>query len=218
RGRARSTGARSRGRRGRPRRARRPRAPRRRSRPGRRSGRSCRGRGPRRCGRGRRRGARGACRGGRGRAGRGTRERGWGRRAGGTCGRNAGSAGNGKGSEARAVCNRREDVARWRISVRFRRVSCPSFLDPPANPMANSYPNLTRAAGRFGIIAGGVLLLILIAAGCMTKSIGAGEQGVKYSYFSGTNLGESYGEGFHVFWPWEQIIDYDVRVNNQDEE
>jgi len=84
--------------------------------------------------------------------------------------------------------------------------------------MANSYPNLTRAAGRFGIIAGGVLLLILIAAGCMTKSIGAGEQGVKYSYFSGTNLGESYGEGFHVFWPWEQIIDYDVRVNNQDEE
>lgn len=84
--------------------------------------------------------------------------------------------------------------------------------------MANSYPNLTRAAGRFGILFGGILFLMLIAAGCMTKSIGAGEQGVKYSYFSGTNLAESYGEGFHVFWPWEQIIDYDVRVNNQDEE
>lgn len=84
--------------------------------------------------------------------------------------------------------------------------------------MANSYPNLTRAAGRFGVIFGGILLLMLIAAGCMTKSIGAGEQGVKYSYFSGTNLEESYGEGFHVFFPWEQMIDYDVRVNNQDEE
>lgn len=84
--------------------------------------------------------------------------------------------------------------------------------------MANSYPNLTRAAGRFGIIFGGILFLMLIAAGCMTKSIGAGEQGVKYSYFSGTNLAESYGEGFHVFFPWEQMIDYDVRVNNMDEE
>jgi regulator of protease activity HflC (stomatin/prohibitin superfamily) len=84
--------------------------------------------------------------------------------------------------------------------------------------MANSYPNLTRAAGRFGLIAGIVLLLLLVAAGCMTKSIGAGEQGVKYSYFSGTNLDESYGEGFHVFMPWEQMIDYDVRVNNADEE
>jgi regulator of protease activity HflC (stomatin/prohibitin superfamily) len=84
--------------------------------------------------------------------------------------------------------------------------------------MANTYPNLTRAAGRFGIIFGGVLLLLLIAAGCMTKSIGAGEQGVKYSYFSGTDLDDNYGEGFHVFMPWEQIIDYDVRVNNADEE
>lgn len=84
--------------------------------------------------------------------------------------------------------------------------------------MANSYPNLTRAAGRFGLIFGGILLLMLIAAGCMTKSIGAGEQGVKYSYFTGTDLGESYGEGFHVFMPWERMIDYDVRVNNQDEE
>lgn len=84
--------------------------------------------------------------------------------------------------------------------------------------MANSYPNLTRAAGRFGVIAGFVLLLLLVAAGCMTKSIGAGEQGVKYSFFSGTDLAGRYGEGFHVFMPWEQIIDYDVRVNNSDEE
>lgn len=84
--------------------------------------------------------------------------------------------------------------------------------------MANSYPNLTRAAGRFGVIAGVVLMFVLIAAGCMTESIGAGEQGVKYSYFSGTDLDDSYGEGFHVFFPWEQIIDYDVRVNNADEE
>ncbi|MEM1044066.1 MAG: SPFH domain-containing protein [Bacteroidota bacterium] len=84
--------------------------------------------------------------------------------------------------------------------------------------MANTYPNLTRAAGRFGVVLAGVLLLMLIAAGCMTKSIGAGEQGVKFSYFSGTNMDRSYDEGFHVFLPWETIIDYDVRNKNQDEE
>ncbi len=84
--------------------------------------------------------------------------------------------------------------------------------------MANTYPNLTRAAGRFGIVAGFVLLLLLVAAGCMTKSIGAGEQGVKYSYFSGTDLDDTYGEGFHVFMPWERLVDYDVRVRNNDEE
>ncbi len=84
--------------------------------------------------------------------------------------------------------------------------------------MANTYPNLTRAAGRIGVIAGAVLILMLAAAGCMTASIGAGEQGVKYSYFSGTDLGESYDEGFHVFFPWERMVDYDVRVNNADEE
>ncbi len=83
--------------------------------------------------------------------------------------------------------------------------------------MANTYPNLTRAAGRFGVIIGAVVLLMLIAAGCMTKSIGAGEQGVKFSYFSGTNMERSYDEGFHVFLPWETIIDYDVRVKNENE-
>lgn len=84
--------------------------------------------------------------------------------------------------------------------------------------MANTYPNLTRAAGRFGVIFAGVLLLMLIAAGCMTKSIGAGERGVLYSYFSGTDLDGTYPEGFHLKWPWEQIVDYDVRVKNNDEE
>ena len=64
--------------------------------------------------------------------------------------------------------------------------------------MANTYPNLTRAAGRFGVIFAGVLLFMLIAAGCMTKSIGAGERGVLYSYFSGTGLEGIYPEGFHL--------------------
>ena len=84
--------------------------------------------------------------------------------------------------------------------------------------MANSYPNLTRAAGRFGVIFAGVLLFMLIAAGCMTKSIGAGERGVLYSYFSGTDLDGTYPEGFHLKWPWEQIVDYDVRIKNNDEQ
>lgn len=77
--------------------------------------------------------------------------------------------------------------------------------------MANSYPNLSRAVRRFGLIAAAVLLLVLIAAGCMTTSIGAGQRGVKFDYFAGTQLDRSYEEGFHVFWPWESMIEYDVR-------
>ncbi|MDX1531010.1 MAG: prohibitin family protein [Rhodothermales bacterium] len=82
----------------------------------------------------------------------------------------------------------------------------------------NPYPNLTRTLGRFGAIFGVVLVLLLIAAGCMTTSIGSGERGVKYSYFSGTELNASYGEGLHVFMPWESMIEYDVRVKSETEE
>lgn len=77
--------------------------------------------------------------------------------------------------------------------------------------MATSYPNLQRALRRLAIIGGGALILTLIAAGCMTTSIGAGERGVKFDYFTGTQLERSYDEGVHVFWPWQQIVPYNVR-------
>jgi len=72
--------------------------------------------------------------------------------------------------------------------------------------------------GRFGIIGILAVVLLIMIPACMTKSIGSGEQGVKYSSFSGTNLNSVYGEGLNVFFPWERMIVYDVRVNSQDEQ
>ncbi|MEL6443758.1 MAG: prohibitin family protein [Bacteroidota bacterium] len=83
--------------------------------------------------------------------------------------------------------------------------------------MANPYPNLTRTAGRYGVVALFVFILLVIAAGCMTASVGSGEQGVKVSLLSGTNLERSFGEGFHIFWPWESMTIYDVTLKNRDE-
>jgi regulator of protease activity HflC (stomatin/prohibitin superfamily) len=77
--------------------------------------------------------------------------------------------------------------------------------------MANSYPHLARTLRKFGLVAGVFLILALVAAGCMTTSIGAGERGVKFDYFKGTDLTRSYAEGFHVYWPWESITSYNVR-------
>ena len=84
--------------------------------------------------------------------------------------------------------------------------------------MANSYPNLTRAAIRFGI---GVLVFFIVAAmaaGCMTTSIESGEAGVRYSPFGGTDLDQTYGEGLNVHAPWVNVIEYDVRVQERLEE
>ncbi len=61
------------------------------------------------------------------------------------------------------------------------------------------------------------LFFVLSAAGCMTSVIDAGQRGVKYSAFSGTDLTTVYGEGLHVVWPWERMVEYEVRVQNHDE-
>ncbi|MEM9998835.1 MAG: SPFH domain-containing protein, partial [Bacteroidota bacterium] len=84
--------------------------------------------------------------------------------------------------------------------------------------MSNPYPNLTRTASRYGFVALFAFILLIIAGGCMTASVGSGEQGVKVSLLSGTNLERSYGEGFHVFWPWESMVVYDVTLKNRDEQ
>lgn len=81
--------------------------------------------------------------------------------------------------------------------------------------MANSYPNLTRAAIRTAI---GVLIFFLIIAmgACgMTTTIQSGEAGVRYSPFGGTDLSQTYGEGIKVHAPWVTVIEYDVRVQEK---
>ncbi|MEM1269323.1 MAG: prohibitin family protein, partial [Bacteroidota bacterium] len=77
--------------------------------------------------------------------------------------------------------------------------------------MANQYPNITRALSRIGVLAGFFVLALIMGAGCMFTTVGAGEGGVKFSQFTGTDSDQSYGEGFHVHAPWADIIEYDVR-------
>jgi regulator of protease activity HflC (stomatin/prohibitin superfamily) len=84
--------------------------------------------------------------------------------------------------------------------------------------MANSYPNLTRAAVRTAV---GVLIFLIVvsmAAGCMTTTITSGEAGVRYSPFGGTDLSQTYGEGIKLHAPWVNVIEYDVRVQEKMEE
>ena len=73
-------------------------------------------------------------------------------------------------------------------------------------------------AGRTGTIVIAALILLILIPACMTTSIDSGEQGVKYSSFSGTNMSTVYGEGLNVYWPWERMVVYDVRVNAEDEQ
>ena len=81
--------------------------------------------------------------------------------------------------------------------------------------MANNYPNLTQAASK--MIMGVVLFVIIMAmaGGCMTTTIGSGSAGVKYSRLSGTDLSKTYQEGLNIHPPWVEIIRYDARVQEQ---
>lgn len=80
-----------------------------------------------------------------------------------------------------------------------------------------SFPRPSGGAARTFLIVAVVLVLVTMVGACMTESVGSGERGVKYSSFSGTNLESVYGEGMHVFWPWESLIVYDVRYRSNDE-
>jgi len=79
----------------------------------------------------------------------------------------------------------------------------------------NNYPNLTRAAGRLGIVALLFIIIMVLAGGCMTSSIDSGEAGVKYSMFGGTELHSTYGEGMKFHAPWVKVIRYDIRINEK---
>ncbi len=81
--------------------------------------------------------------------------------------------------------------------------------------MANNYPNVTKAAARFGIIGLVTLVILLIVGGMMSTTVRSGESAVRYSVFGGTNLETTFGEGLKIYPPWVTLIHYDVRVQEK---
>lgn len=67
------------------------------------------------------------------------------------------------------------------------------------------------------ILIGIGVFFLLSMAGCMTSVIEAGNRGVLYSTFSGTKMNTVYGEGLQIVWPWQRMIEYEVRVQNSNE-
>jgi regulator of protease activity HflC (stomatin/prohibitin superfamily) len=46
-------------------------------------------------------------------------------------------------------------------------------------------------------------------------SIDSGEQGIRWSGLSGTQLDEFYGEGLQVIWPWDKMYIYNTRIQTK---
>jgi regulator of protease activity HflC (stomatin/prohibitin superfamily) len=51
----------------------------------------------------------------------------------------------------------------------------------------------------------------------MVISIDSGDQGIRWSRFSGTELDEMYDEGMHLIWPWDKMYIYSTRLQNQND-
>ncbi|HTY37273.1 MAG TPA: prohibitin family protein [Bacteroidota bacterium] len=51
----------------------------------------------------------------------------------------------------------------------------------------------------------------------MVISLDSGEQGIRWSRFSGTELDEKYDEGIHVIWPWDKMYRYSTRSQTQND-
>lgn len=82
----------------------------------------------------------------------------------------------------------------------------------------NPYPNVTRFFARLGVFGIAAIIVLGMAAGCMTTAVDSGEAGVKYSLFGGTDLDSILDEGLNVHAPWVTIINYDARIQEQLEE
>lgn len=64
----------------------------------------------------------------------------------------------------------------------------------------------------------GILIFVFFIAMFWTRifiSIDSGQQGIRWSRFSGTELDEIYGEGLHVIWPWDRMYIYQTRLQSK---
>lgn len=79
------------------------------------------------------------------------------------------------------------------------------------------YPHLQATLNRLAPLFVFVFLMIAVASCGMTTSIGAGESGVRFNYFSGTDMEDTYGEGLKVHAPWVNVVRYNTRIQEQTE-
>lgn len=77
--------------------------------------------------------------------------------------------------------------------------------------MANYQMNRPRIRGNFLVLVFGAILAIILISKSMV-TIKAGEAGVIYKTFGGgVDVENTYGEGFHLIAPWNNMIRYEVR-------
>lgn len=71
---------------------------------------------------------------------------------------------------------------------------------------------------RFGLTIFCLLVLfsLFVFWGRIVVTVRAGQAGVLFSRFSGTNLERVYLEGVHLVWPWDHLQIYDLRIQMVD--
>ncbi len=63
-----------------------------------------------------------------------------------------------------------------------------------------------------------LLMAVILLWSRVVISVKSGEAGVLYSFFTGTDRGNIYGEGVHLIWPWNDMHIYDVRLQTREQE
>lgn len=68
-----------------------------------------------------------------------------------------------------------------------------------------------------GISLGVFIFVLLIALFWKNIfiSVDSGQQGIRWSRFSGTVLDAVYGEGLHIIWPWDRMYIYQTRLQSR---
>lgn len=62
-----------------------------------------------------------------------------------------------------------------------------------------------------------LLMAAILLWNRMVISIKSGQAGVLYSFFTGTNQSNIYGEGVHLIWPWNTMYVYDIRLQTREQ-
>jgi regulator of protease activity HflC (stomatin/prohibitin superfamily) len=92
-------------------------------------------------------------------------------------------------------------------------------VDTRASPRQNDQTG-TRSDGGEDIMNRRILLIavatLFVATGCYR--IDSGHSGVKWKFFGGTVMDQTYGEGVHIVPPWDRMYVYDVRTQDRKED